>query len=799
MKLYLKSAIRNLTKNPVYSLITFSGFALSIAAALYIYLWVYSELSHDKFHMGFERTYRVLTVTKQGNELVKSPGAYRPIAATLKSDYPQIEYATYLSYSSEDSPLQVAEGSEKIEARELWVSNDFFSIFNGFVFIEGEAFDAIETPSGIILSEMVARKLFGNETALGKQVIIDKYTKSIYEVAGVVRIPANSHINFGYIIPEVNSKVTGYSNHWGDKGHVHVYFKLAQNAVITDSFLSELTNHVTRYSNKPDKLQFQPLADIHLRTNYQPSIYDRNISSFRYIWIFSGLALIIILMASLNFSVLAVARASERSKEIGIKKVNGASRMHIIIQFMTESVVHIVAATLAALLLIWILLPFINSISGNQIEFTFTSGLIRNILVISLLTAIAAGAYPSLYLSSLLPVGILKGGNLTGSRAGFIRLLVTAQFSITIFFLVASSLFMLQHNYIRTKDLGFNQKDIVVIPTGLWYDNKGFKDELQQNPNIKGVSASTYAPVEIPWTMPLHYSHQGVSDTLITTMLWADEDFAKTYNLEVVKGRFLQMDYSQYWEQLKKSREKQESGDNPTISIPIVINQTAERLLGFDDPIGQRIGKNVIVGVVRDFHYRPVHHPIGPLLITNNPETIMTMNVRISSNNRAETLKFIRDTYRKHRQDRGFSYQFFEDMLQERYLGEIRMKNITIAFTIIGIVISSLGILGMAMFSISRRFKEIGIRKVNGATIAEILLLLNKDFVKWVAIAFVIATPIAWYAMNKWLQNFAYKTELSWWIFALAGLLALGIALLTVSWQSLRAATRNPVEALRYE
>ena len=192
----------------------------------------------------------VLTVTKKGNELVKSTWAYRPIAATLKSDYPQIEYATYLSYSPEDSPLQIAEGSEKIEAQELWVSNDFFSIFNGFVFIEGEAFDAIESPSGIILSEIVARKLFGNETALGKQVIIDKYTKSIYEVAGVMRIPANSHINFGYIIPEINSKVTGYSNHWGDNGHVHVYFKLVQNAVITDTFLSELTRSEERRGGK---------------------------------------------------------------------------------------------------------------------------------------------------------------------------------------------------------------------------------------------------------------------------------------------------------------------------------------------------------------------------------------------------------------------------------------------------------------------------------------------------------------------------------------------------------------------
>jgi putative ABC transport system permease protein len=259
------------------------------------------------------------------------------------------------------------------------------------------------------------------------------------------------------------------------------------------------------------------------------------------------------------------------------------------------------------------------------------------------------------------------------------------------------------------------------------------------------------------------------------------------------------MDYSGYWKEWEKQSKNKKEGKEYTMSIPIVINQTAEKMLGFDDPIGQRIGNNVIVGVVKDFHFRPLRFPIGPLIMTNNPENTMTMNIRIAPGNTTETINYIRDTYRKKRDNRDFSFNFFEDLLNEKYQAETRLRNITVAFALLAIVISVLGILGMAIFSIDRRTKEIGIRRVAGAKSSEILILLNKEFIIWVLVAFIIATPVAWYTMNRWLQNFVYKTELSWWIFLLAGIIAFGIALITVNWQSWRAATRNPVEALRYE
>ena len=259
------------------------------------------------------------------------------------------------------------------------------------------------------------------------------------------------------------------------------------------------------------------------------------------------------------------------------------------------------------------------------------------------------------------------------------------------------------------------------------------------------------------------------------------------------------MDYSAYWKENEKVGKSQKEGKEYAVSIPVVINETAEKLLGFTDPIGQRFGENVIVGVVKDFHFRPLRYPIGPVILSNNPENIMTMNVKIAQENRTESLKYIRDVYGKYRDQRNLSFSFFDDLLNEKYKEEVQLKNMTVAFSILAIIISVLGILGMAVFSIDRRVKEIGIRKINGAKVSEVMAMLNKNFVKWVLISFIIASPIAWYAMYYWLENFAYQTSLSWWVFALAGLLALVIALITVSWQSWKAATRNPVEALRYE
>jgi putative ABC transport system permease protein len=799
MNNFIKITLRNLRRKSVYSIITFTGFTFGIAASLLIYLWVFNELSYEKFHPGYQNIYRVLTLSKQGNEIVKSPMCYRPVPKTMKLDYPQIEYATYISYSSEDSPLKQESGDTKIEARMCSANDDFFKIFGGFKFTEGSAETAFAKSDNIVLSEKTARKIFGSQPALGKVLISDKYSKEVYTVGGVVNIPEQSHIHFGFMVSEENSRYSSYSNNWGDKGFTRVYIKLRKDAIIDNQFITAITDHIGRYSKITDKLLFQPLADIHLHSDYQNDYYTRNQGSYKYVWIFSGLALIIIIMASLNFSALSVARASERSVEIGIRKVTGGSRKSIFTQFITESVFQTFAATGLAMIFVWFLLPVFNSISEKDLTINFSLKLILNIFLLTSLVGVFAGLYPSLYLSSFNPIGIFRGGTISGSKNSFIRLLVTVQFTIAVFFLISTSVFIKQLSYINNKDLGINGNNVVVIPTGLWYENREFKEELLRNPRVLSVSASTSAPIEGGFKSGMSLSHQGSIDTLQVNHFFADEDFLNTYKLKLVKGQFLQMNSAAYWEELGKSQKSKKEGTEYAISIPIVINETSEKMMGFEDPIGQRIGDNVIVGVVKDFNFRSLHYAIEPLVLSNNPEAINTMNVRIAPGNTSETLTYIRDVYKKHRDDREFSYRFFDDIRNEKYQSETRLRNITISFALLAIVISVLGILGMAVFSIDRRTKEIGIRRVAGATNSEILILLNSEFIIWVAVAFVIASPVALFVMNNWLQNFVYKTELSWWIFALAGVIAFGIALITVSWQSWKAATRNPVEALRYE
>jgi putative ABC transport system permease protein len=799
MTQHFKIILRNIVRKPIYSIITFTGFTLGITVSLLIYLWIINELSYDKFHPDYQQIYRVLTLSKNGDEIIKSPMCYRPLPKTLKLDYQQIEYATYISYSSEDSPLHVASSGEKFEERGCWTNEDFFKIFAGFRFVEGSAENAFSKPENIVLSDLTARKLFGNQRALGKILIMDKYSNEVYTVGGVVRIPEQSTIDFGYILSDKNPRNSAFSNNWGDKGHVRVYLKLRKDAQIDSQFLSSISNQVQRYSKFTDKLMFQPLADIHLYSDYPNYMYDKYQSSYKYVWIFSSLAILIVIMAVLNFSTLSVARASERSVEIGIKKASGASKMNIFIQFMSESLLQTLVSSLIALLISFLILPLFNSLSSEHLSLNFSPGLFLNLCLLSFMVGIVSGIYPSVYLSSFNPSGIFKGGSISGSRSNFIRSLVTIQFTIAIFFIIATLIFIKQLNYVHNKDLGLDGKNVIVIPTGLWYDNKEFKEELLKNPRVLSVSASNYAPIGVGFKGTLTLSNMGSIDSVKVNYYFVDEDFAKTYKLEISKGQFLQMDYKSYWKEIEKSKLNYKGGEDYAMTIPIVINETASRLLRLKDPIGQRVGNSIIVGVVKDFHFRSLYFPIEPLVMSNNPEESQTMNVRISSENSAETLQYIQDVYKKHREGREFSYTFFDDLLKKNYMAEDRLRNITISFALLAIVISVLGILGMAIFSTDRRNKEIGIRRIAGAQSSEILVLLNKEFLKWVVISFVIASPIAWYVMHLWLRNFVYRTELSWWIFVMAGLVSLIIALLTVNMQSWHVATRNPVEALHYE
>ena len=786
----MKNTWNKIKQKPIYLILTFAGFTLSIVAGLLIYLWVYQELSYDKFHADYSRIYRVLTLTKQGDNVVKSVGSYMPLASTLKNDYPQIEEAACISYDSETSPLQANNDKDRIEVRKARITKRFFKVFQGFKFIEGNSNIESYTPNQIIISKEVKEKIFGDSSAIGKTLVSDKYKKYVYVVAAVVDIPYKSSIQFDFLIPDDVDKKWN-SSYWD-----RVYIKLAPNAVIDNNFKAELVNHIQKYSPVQDKLLFQPLSDVHLKSDYDDMLNTKT-GSLKYIWIFSLMGIFVLFMASFNFSLFSAARSSEQAKEIGIRKVSGASRMQLIISFLQKLILQTSFAAVLGLCFLYILLPFFNRLLGENIHIQFSFGLVIGVVLLVLIVSISAGLYPSLYLSALNPVKVFKGGNAKGTKNSFIKLLVVVQFTFAFLFLISTGFLLKQLNYIRAKDLGLQKSNVIVIPTGLWYDSGSFKDEILKNPNVLAASASTFAPVDLFWTETLSLQPVGKEDSIKMSLVLTDQDFAKTYQIKVLKGEYFRDQYKDYWKQMENNYT--EKNDSIDAAIPIVINETAEKMIGVPDIIGKRLGNKKIVGVVKDFHYRSLRYPIQPIMLKNDPEGIMTMNVLIAGKNKKNTIDYISGVYKKHRKGREMPFTYFEDMLTQVYTPEIRLKNITLVLSVIALIISLLGILGMSIFSINQRVKEIGIRKVNGARVDEILLLLNTSFIKWILISFVIAIPIAYYAMHKWLQTFAYKTPLSWWIFALAGLVALTIALLTVSWQSWRAATRNPVEALRYE
>ena len=793
IKQYIRILLRNIAKSPQYSIVNFTGLTLSLAASLLIYLWIYDELSFDKMHSDHEQIYRALTFKKEGTEYVKTPALPLPLAEYLRNDYPQIATSTFIKYEMK-TPLQI--GEKKIEVVPAYVDAHFFDVFSGFKFVEGNIEQALKDPKSIIISEKTANILFGDEKALGQILESNKFSKNAYTVGGVIKIPQHSHIDFGYATLIDNNKYLHrtYTNNWKKSEWSSVYIKLNKNAQVSIDFIESIDSYYSEQAGKAKRILFQPLANIHLYSDYNWQ-HDRNLGEYKYILIYAGLAIAIVVLAIFNFVLLTVARASERFNEIGYRKIVGATKAQVFMQYITESFVQVLLALCFGLLLVFILLPWFNQMTGKTIYFIPSINFIGTTLLVALFISLLAGVYPALYLSSYNPLLIFKGGNPKGLKNIFIKSLITTQSAISIFLLIFTVMVYQQIRYINNADLGLNKENIVIIPTGLWYDNEAFKNELIQNSDIISCSFSTRSPADFHFQHPL--SIHGV-DTVFATLFWVDQDFASTYDLEIIEGEFLKYSYSDHWNDLV-SKNDTSSEKGHLISTPIVINETARNMLNLVDPIGQRIGNNVVVGVVKDFHIRPLQHKIGPIAMINNPENIMTLNVKINSENKPKTVAFIRNVYARHREDRGFSYSYFEDKLTALYHSEIRLGSILRYTTLLALTISLMGIFSLASYSTARRKQEIGIRKINGATIRDILIMLNMDYLKWVLISFVISIPFAVYFTKQWLTNFAYRTNMNWWIIFLIGITTFLVSLLSVSWQCWKASRANPVDVIRSE
>ena len=792
----LRLFLRYQSRNPIYSIISLTGLIIGIVVSFLSYLWIEDELSFDRYHSQSNNIYRILKTDGLGNEINKSTYVYIPLAQAINRDFPQVDKTTFIKYESQ-TLLQFNETA--LEIIPAYTDTNFFDIFNGFLFTEGNVKTALSKTKSVVLNETVARKLFGNKPALGGEVKVVSEDE-IYVVGGVVRLPKQTHLDFGMItLMSYHSFLNDYfSNNWERIEKSNVYVRIVPNT-ITAKFQEELKKYISKYKESKEELFLQPLLDIHLHSQSIQMNSDKNIGNYKSIWIFSGLAFFVLIMSVINFLILFMVRSAGRSIEIGIKKINGASGLKIVWQFVIESLFQIVFAAILALIITQLVLPKFNVLVNKSLVLNFYNPIFIGIITVAILIVAVSAILPSLKVSSINPIMILKGKKASHSKNKLVQLLVVLQFVVAIFLIIVAVFLTRQIMFLENKNLGLTAKNIIVLNTGYWQNKSALKEELLKNPVIISVSASVSAPIDYLVKGRYSINNNGIKDSIKASFLAVDEDFANTYQLKINKGEFLNSSDSNPMEEQKKKTNAVNDGKNYTVSIPVVINQTAEKLLGFDNPIGKTFGNYVIKGVVNDFNFESLHHPISPLFMLKFPPATNTLNIRIDSINKPETIKYINSTLMKVNQTSFPSFRFFDDILKEKYQDMVTLRNFSILLSLLAILISVLGILAISIFIIDKQTKEIGIRKVNGAKVSEIMKMLNLGLVKWVVLAFVIATPIAWFAMHKWLENFAYKTELSWWIFALAGLLALGVALLTVSWQSWRAATRNPVEALRYE
>ncbi len=771
LKLLLKIPIQRAYRHPVYSMINIIGLAIGLACFIIVMLWVRNETSYDKFHQNSQSLYRVAFKNKTNDYY--SYYQTGTLAGYLKQEFPEIIASTSFNIGQ----CKVAFENRGLNCKGSYAEQDFFRMFS-FPFIRGDASTALSKPYSVIITESLSEKLFGENDPVGKLVKINDNDQ--YEVVGVINnVPQNSHLQFDLLMPFCNTQ--GWMKTWDSKWTMT--YVMLQDGSQPEELSHKIARVMDRFQPTWNNILFLvPLTKSHL--------YNLNGGgSIIYVWVFSLMAIVVLVLACVNFMNLSTSRSDLRHKEIFIKNVLGSGRSSISTQFLFEAVMLSFAALIIAVIVVKITLPFVNNSLQTQLYLNFNIRTISTLSLVTLLTGIIAGSYPAYYLSSLAQNKILKGKvqNFRTKKWNLRHVLVIFQFTISVFFIGSALVVSKQLSYLKSKDLGIQKENILRVSThgGLSEKASDLKQELLKNPNIRNVTLSNNNMTSFNNSGPINWEGGDISQQIEIGYNWVDEDFLKTFDLKMKEGRFFSKDYS----------------SDKTNAF--VLNQKAVSYLGLENPIGKKVKswfdvEGTIIGIIEDFNTMSLHSELGPIALLNGGWTNF-MFIRINGQDIPSTLKFISEKIKGFAPDDPIDYQFLDEQIDSLYQTEALTDKITFALTTLAILISCLGLLGLALSTLGQRTKEIGIRKVNGATISEILVLLNRNFVKWVAIAFVIATPIAWYAMHRWLENFAYKTELSWWIFALAGLLAFGIALLTVSWQSWRAATRNPAEALRYE
>jgi ABC-type antimicrobial peptide transport system permease subunit len=801
-KNYLKTTWRNLLKDKQFSFLNLLGLSTGLACVLLIFLWVNDELSVDKFNINDNRLYQVLKRNPDGTGAVQvSEITQGLLAQSMAKEFPEVAFATCVRKERDQGILTL--NDKKIKAKLEFVSKDFFHVFS-YPLINGNKENALSNISGILLSDATALKLFNTTNVAGKTIQFnfkdagDDFSNT-YTITGVFKAPLpNASDQFDVLLPfnlyaQKKAGGPGDVTFWGSN-MASTYLVLKPKTNIT-AFNNKIKNYTKAKVGAlyPDKgfeqyegeLFTQKYSDRYLHNNYVNGVQSGG--RIEYIKLFSFIAVFILIIACINFMNLSTAKASKRLKEVGIKKVMGANRSSLVLQYIGESLLMAFVSLCFALLIVVLLLPEFRQITGKEINLHFNSAIITAAISIALITGIIAGSYPAFYLSGFKPVLILKGKLKTTAGESWIRKgLVVFQFTVSVVLIVSVLVVYQQMKLIQTTDLGYN-KDNVIRFTNDGNIPMHFSSFIDEIKNIPGVINAS----DVDGDLFGHYNHAGGGidwqgkDPSLNIEYYgnaAGVDFFETMNLQMAKGRAFSKSFAD--------------------SSSVIFNEAAINAMGLKNPVGKIVSmwgdKKQIIGVVKDYHYQSLYNKIGPAFFTfakNNPTTV----VKIKAGNHQQTIAAIQSVYEKYNAGLDFNYSFLDDDYNKLYASEQRVAVLSKYFAGIAILISCLGLFGLAAFTAQKRQKEIGIRKVIGASVSNITTMLSKDFINLVTISLLIAFPVWWWMMNKWLQSFAYRINITPWVFVIAGFSVIIITLLTISFQSIKAAIANPVKSLRTE
>jgi putative ABC transport system permease protein len=805
LKNYFKIGIRSLLRNKFFTAINIFGLTLGMTTCMLIMLYVQNEMSYDRFNKKADQIVRVVFRGSIQGEKMKEAMVMPPVAQTFKSEYPEVLEATRLRNFGNP---RVTYGDKTFKENAFaYADSNFFEVFT-LPFLKGNPKTALLEPNTIVISESVAKKYFGNEDPIGK-VLLFKDLNTSFKITGVMReMPVNAHFHFDLFasmasFPQSREFSWMTSEYYTylvlPKGYDYKKLEAKLPADVEKYMGSQLQKAMgmtyTQFRQKGNELglYLQPLMDIHLHSDLNLELGP--VGDIRYVYIFSVVAIFMLLIACINFMNLSTAGASKRAREVGIRKVLGSLNGQLVRQFLLESLLLASFALLLSLILVFWTLPFLNELSGKNISFNLLSNpwLIPGLLLFALVTGLLAGSYPAFFLSSFKPVTVLKGklssrGKTVSLRSG----LVVFQFFISIVLIIGTIIVQKQLAFIQNEKLGYNKDQVVIVQESYWLGKnlEPFKQKLLQDPRVVNISSSGYLPAGNTYNNNFMIYADNNSDQLVKTLRYdVDYNYIQTLGMEMADGRNFSKSFG-------------------TDSTGIIINEETAKAFGWDK---NALGHNLtrpdndgtkltyhIIGVVKNFHFKSFHEPISPLVMvlnSNNENLIVKTNTR----DVAGLLNTMKKDWNDLKGEVPFSYTFLDRRFNNSYESEQKIGLILSIFAGVTIFVACLGLLGLATFTAEQRTKEIGIRKVLGASITNIVSLLSMDFIKLVFIAFIVATPVAWYMMNKWLQDFAYKTNISAWIFLLAAALAIAITILTVSFRAIRAALVNPVNSLRAE